>query len=133
MLKNILVPLDGSKYSKKALQTAILISGKNTTITAFHVIRFPAMCDATIKKRYKNMASKIMRDAAKTVKKSGLAFRWKIKQNGHPAKEIVRLAQNGFDAIVMGSRGPDPSAEIFIGSVANYVLNKAKVPVMIVK
>jgi nucleotide-binding universal stress UspA family protein len=35
--------------------------------------------------------------------------------------------------IIIGSRGPDPEIEMFLGSVANYVVNKSKVPVTVVK
>jgi nucleotide-binding universal stress UspA family protein len=35
--------------------------------------------------------------------------------------------------IVIGSHGPDPELEIFLGSVANHVIHKSKIPVTIVK
>jgi nucleotide-binding universal stress UspA family protein len=35
--------------------------------------------------------------------------------------------------IIIGSRGPDSEYEIFLGSVANYVVSKSKIPVTVVK
>ena len=74
------------------------------------------------------------RRATKIVKNAGIAFNGKISSNGYVGKQIVKMAQEGkFDVTVMGSRGPNPIAEMFLGSVANYVLNKSKIPVLIVK
>jgi nucleotide-binding universal stress UspA family protein len=35
--------------------------------------------------------------------------------------------------IIIGSRGPDPEYKIFLGSVANYVVNGSKISVTVVK
>jgi nucleotide-binding universal stress UspA family protein len=131
----ILVPLDGSKNSLRALKEAILI-GKNTgaTITGFHVIKFPIAFSNKIKKNYRKNAEKIMNTASKLAKKSGLPFNQIIHSDGYIGAEIIEFAHdNRFDIIVIGSRGPSPIGEIFIGSVANYVLNKSKIPVLLVK
>lgn len=130
-----MVPLDGSKHSRRALDLAIAISeNKNIKITGLHVIRLPTKYDSKIKKHYQKMATKIINDAVKNTKNSGVPFTGKITLHGYPGKEITKLAQNGrFDLIVMGSRGPNPIAEMFLGSVANYVLNKSKIPVLIAK
>lgn len=134
-IKKILVPLDGSKNSLRALEQAISI-GKNTgvTITGFHVIKFPISFSNQIKKRYRKNAGQIMNIASKIAKKAGLGFNQVIRSNGYVGTEIVKFAQdNKFDLIVIGSRGPSPIGEIFIGSVANYVLNKSKLPILLVK
>jgi nucleotide-binding universal stress UspA family protein len=134
-IRKILVPLDGSKHSQRALELAIAISSdKNTTITGLHVIRFPIISKSKIKDQYRKIAVKIIGHATKMAKKDGVSFNGKIGSNGYVGKQIVRAAQDGkFDVIVMGSRGPNPIAEMFLGSVANYVLNKSKIPVLIVK
>jgi nucleotide-binding universal stress UspA family protein len=75
-----------------------------------------------------------MEDASRRVKKSGVSFDKVIRTNEHIGGEIVKFAQDKkFDIIVIGSRGPSPIGEIFIGSVANYVLHRSKVPVLLVK
>ncbi|MEW6043102.1 MAG: universal stress protein [Thermoproteota archaeon] len=134
-IKKILVPLDGSTHSQRALELAIAISkNKGVAITAFHTIMLPALSDGKIKEQYQRLANKMIVDAAKTTKKEDVPFKWKLKLDGYAGKEIVKFAQEGrFDLIVMGSRGPNPVAEMFLGSVANYVLNKSKVPVLVVK
>ena len=38
-----------------------------------------------------------------------------------------------IDMIVIGSGGPDPELGVFLGSVANHITNKSKIPVTVVK
>lgn len=129
-----MVPLDGSKHSKKAMELAAGLSKQGAAITGFHTITLPAISDRKIKERYQRLANKMAAEAAKIAKKSGVPFYWKLRLDGYAGKEIVEFAQEGrFDLIVMGSRGPNPVAEMFLGSVANYVLNKSKIPVLVVK
>jgi nucleotide-binding universal stress UspA family protein len=134
-IQKILVPLDGSKNSLRALESAVVLAtALNATITGIHVIKFPMGSSNNIKKQYKKAAEKIMLSASKTIKKSEIQFTTIIKLNGYVGNQIVKYAQTGgFDLIVMGSRGPNTIAEMFLGSVANYVLNKSKIPVLLVK
>lgn len=134
-VKKILVPLDGSAHSKKALALAISLSeGKQVTITGMHVIRIPAVFTNKIKKLARQNAVKIIATASTISKRAKIPFKAKINSNGYAGKELVRFAhENKFDLIIMGSRGPHPTAEMFLGSVANYVLTKSKIPVLIVK
>lgn len=134
VIKKILVPLDGSAPSLRALDLAISISKKKeTTITGIHIIRTPKF-SSKIKEQYGQNASKIIKVASAIAKKAGVPFKEKIKSNGYVGNEVVKFAQdNKFDLIAMGSRGPSPIAELFLGSVANYVVIKSKIPVLIVK
>ena len=134
-VKKILVPLDGSPCSKHALDMAIsLAKGKDITVTGMHVIRIPMVFTNKIKKQAKINAEIIIDDASNISKKHGVSFQAKISSDGYAGKEIVQFAQdNRFDLIIMGSRGPHPIAEMFLGSVANYVVTKSKIPVTIVK
>jgi nucleotide-binding universal stress UspA family protein len=134
-IRKILVPLDGSKYSQRALELAITISkNRGITITGFHTIMLPALSDGKIKEQCQRLANKMIADAVKTTKRQGVPFKWKLRRDGYAGKEIVKFAREGdFDLIVMGSRGPNPIAEMFLGSVANYVLNKSNIPVLVVK
>lgn len=53
---------------------------------------------------------------------------------GHPAKEIVELAEKGdYSQIVIGSRGMGSLKGIILGSVSSKVIHLASVPVTIVK
>lgn len=55
-------------------------------------------------------------------------------QVGEPAEEIVDLARlEGYDMIVIGSRGFSPMKELLLGSVSNKVLHTAPCPVLVVR
>ena len=53
---------------------------------------------------------------------------------GEEGPKIVDYAKKQkCDMIIMGSRGMGSIREVFLGSTAHYVLDKSKIPVMIVK
>lgn len=56
------------------------------------------------------------------------------RRTGIPAEEIVSYAEEANSAlIVMGARGLSAVESFFLGSVSQTVMEKAKVPVLIVK
>ncbi|MEE9242431.1 MAG: universal stress protein, partial [Nitrosopumilaceae archaeon] len=79
--------------------------------------------------------NRLMKSAKIRSAQKGILFRHKIS-SGNPGKEIVKLAdnkRNNFDLVVISSRGLGGAKELFLGSVANYVIHKSKTPVLIVK
>jgi nucleotide-binding universal stress UspA family protein len=73
-------------------------------------------------------------ESAKTIcAQKGIMFQSKIIF-GSPSLEIDEMAKKkGFDIIVIGSRGESGLKEIFLGSVANAVVHKSKIPVLVIK
>ncbi|MDC8438243.1 MAG: universal stress protein, partial [Candidatus Nitrosotenuis sp.] len=93
-VKKILVPLDGSKHSLRALDLALALSGdKGTQITGIHVIKIPIQFSRQIKSQYQKNAEKIVLQAVKVAKKSKIKFNTKIRTNGYVGKEIVKFAE----------------------------------------
>lgn len=138
MIKNILVPLDGSKNSIRALKNAIVLAKQNdATITGLFVIQsFPTeiglmktMLGKALSKHYKHFMS-----IAKTMcTKKGIKF-LDVVEFGEEGQTIVSFADhNNFDLIVIGSRGMGKLGEVFLGSTSNYVMHSSKIPVMIIK
>ena len=134
-IRKILIPLDDSPCSRRALDTGLFLAkNKKITITGMHVIRIPMVFTNKIKRKAKLNATKIISIASIMSKKHSIQFKGKIISGGYPGKRILEYANNNkFDLIVMGSRGPEPISEMFLGSVANYVISKSKIPVLIVK
>ncbi len=137
-IKKILVPIDGSKNSFKGLNEAIYLARQcGATITGFYVVpiypsRFGDIMN-TFKKEAFKQARKFMGEAKTISAQNGIVFSEKIVY-GEAKWDIVDFAHNQkFDLIVIGSRGFGPVKEMFIGSVANYVVHKSKVPVLVVK
>jgi len=71
---------------------------------------------------------------AKTISaQNGVVFSEKIIY-GNEVWEITEFASyKKFDLIVIGSRGIGPIKEMFLGSVANAVVHKSKIPILVVK
>ena len=78
-------------------------------------------------------AIKAIGPAMKRAQKAGALFKYKTG-GGHTGSEIIKFAQQGkHDMIVIGARGIGGAKEAFLGSTSNYVVHKAKVPVLVVK
>jgi nucleotide-binding universal stress UspA family protein len=57
-----------------------------------------------------------------------------IVRFGNPVEHIVDVAATGeFDLIIMGTRGHGKIADLMVGSVANEVIRRSSIPVMVAK
>lgn len=141
MASKILVPVDGSDNSFRALERALSIS-KNTgaAVTALQVMESPPTVYVEsqkllneIKEKYKQEAAKILDKCKALAEKSGAKIET-VMAEGDPAATIIGyIEQGGFDTIVIGSRGHGKLKEMVLGSVSSKVLHHAKAAVMIVK
>jgi nucleotide-binding universal stress UspA family protein len=137
-LKNILVALDGSKASSKALDQAIYLARQSqTTITGVFVIPLfsinVARPASKLGKMFAESGKKILAEAKERCAKNGVLFYEKILC-GNEGFKIVTFAKNRkAGLIVMGSRGRSNVGEVFLGSVSHYVAHKSQIPVLIVK
>lgn len=138
MFKNILVPLDGSKNSLRALSNAISLSQENgAVITGIFVIQNNpselSMIKNILRRSLKKQYLIIMKKAKTLCKKNKVDF-IDILEFGHAGNSIVSFAQkNKFDLIVIGTRGMGSVKEFFLGSTSTYVVHNSKVPVLVVK
>ncbi|AJM93111.1 universal stress protein [Nitrosopumilus piranensis] len=133
-ISKILVPIDETKKSIKALDAAIYF-GKHlgASITLLNVIPVAYMTTMSFQKMLKEMthegAKNIEKAKAYCQKKNTLP-KYKIVRGDEPV-EIVKFAKkHDFDLIVMGSSGKGVLKEIAFGSVSNYVMNNTKIPVV---
>jgi nucleotide-binding universal stress UspA family protein len=155
LFQKILVPLDGSEHSLKALNIAIQIAKKfNGKITLIHVYSvtvrpvimpepttltppgFPLMTPSEISKVEevaRKTGSNILSDGEKRVRAEGVQVETLLKE-GHTVQEIVKTAKEGmFDLIVIGARGISKIRELLLGSVSDGVIHHAPCPVLVVK
>ena len=137
-IKNILVPLDGSKTSMQGLEQAIYLAEKiQANITGLSVISFAPTALASMVTDYRSYltkkAEKNMKDAKKLAEAKGISFKSKIIY-GSPGSKIVDYAKKEkFDLIVIGARGMNSVKEAFLGSVSHYITHKVRIPVLLVK
>lgn len=140
-MPKILVPVDGSDNSKRALDEALsMAKGTGASITIIHVIDLPPTVYVESQKLLDQLTAKFRQESArvlgdyKAVAEKRGAKAEAVVMEGDPAEEIVRYANDGnFGMIVMGSRGLGKLKEIVLGSTSRKVLHNAKCPVLIVK
>ena len=136
-LKKILVPVDGSKKSFKALDQAIhlanLTDSKLTVLNVIPHIGEGGPRTREFDKQTILQGKAVLHDAAKIAKKKGLTISTKILR-GWPGIETVKFAKKGkFDHIFMSTTGTGSAKGDMFGSVSNYVLHKTKIPVYLIK
>ena len=97
MMKNILVPVDGSEGADRAIEQAVTLA-------------------------------KILREVPADIRTNS------VVELGSPAEVIVETADDeGYDLVVMGSRGLGRLTGFLMGSVSQYVVEQSKCPVLVVK
>jgi nucleotide-binding universal stress UspA family protein len=149
--KRILVPLDNSKYSERALVEAIPIAKKFdsklyllSAIDASPIepssISLLAIKAGRTSKTTQQMASSayetahfILERKSYECKKAGVNVEYKVV-TGHAPESILEFAaKNDIDLIVMGSQGLGGIKKIkVLGSVSRKVSENAQCPVMLV-
>ena len=149
-IRNILVPLDGSRNSLRALNTAINLSKfTKSQIIGFHVLPTDVSSLSIIdlmkplssiqskgyEEKLQKIGKKIITSAKIRCDLNKIPFASKIVK-GNPGHDTVKFAhtkKNQVDLIIMGSKGDGHAEEILLGSVSYHVVHKSKIPVMIVK
>ena len=138
MVKNILVPVDGSDGSDKAVAHAIgmaeiygaklnFLYVANINQLAINAALSQAILEAVTK------AGKTILDRAENMVPSGIE-KESFSETGSPAAVILEFEENlNADLIVMGSRGLGVVKGILLGSVSQYIIERSKCPVLVIK
>ena len=136
-LNRILVSLDGSANSLRGLRFALGVakqSGSSVIGLNIHLPLASMKTSSTVRHKVKQKSKDIIKQAEMMAQNAKVPFSGVNKVSDNVGKTIVTFAENHkVDLIVIGTRGPDPEFEIFLGSVANHVIHKSKIPVTIVK
>jgi len=138
-----MVCLDGSKSSIRALRTSILFARQSddTTIVGVHsdVSKGSSRSFSNSKIKEENWSDeikKIMQFARDKCKTRRVKFEGIVIAGHSTGNDLARFAnnkKNKIEQIVIGSQGTGYPKGTFFGSVSNFVLHKAKIPVTIVK
>jgi len=136
MIKNILVPVDGSKDSYKAIELAANMANQNdATLHLFHVaeqfkvpeglmdyIRTEGIKETPNVIYLRSVENKIIVPAKDKAKEQGVKHIEANTITGDPAEKILNYAkQYDVDIIVMGSRGVGNDKSLMLGSVSTKV------------
>jgi len=142
MLK-MLIAVDGSEHSLHAIEAVAKIVNETTQrqVVLLNVRGGPALygdlpslgleqIDAALKKQQDD----VLAIALERARACGLVVGSTRRAEGNTAHEIVRVAAEcGADQIVIGTRGMGALGSLFLGSVAQRVIQLAEVPVLLVK
>ena len=146
MASKILVPVDFSEYSKLALERSIDIALKNegkTEIICQNVYAVPQGYHYTGKsfkefgELMKSHAEKDFDKFVEEINTDGIHITpiYSMDQNDNLASDIIDLAEEKkVDGIIIGAKGRTAAAAIFLGSMAEKLINyKLKLPMMVAR
>ena len=147
MFKNILVSIDGSNSSTKALEAAVeLAAGSGGKLRILHVVRemqvplTPGLMEAYEKMQRQRQdvltaaGEHLLTQAQRLAESKGLDDVETDIGAGDPASAIVKYAaKKKADLIVMGSRGLGQVEGMLLGSVSRKVSNTTKTNCLIIK
>jgi len=149
MIKNILVPLDGSELAECALSyveelaTKLAVDKVNLVsvterVAGFRVIEDPKLPSEQrlapeARGKLERTASNYLDRVGKRLESKGIEVEKEVLY-GNPAEEIAIYARHGgTDLIVMSSHGKGGPSRWAHGSVADKVLKSVETPVMIIR
>jgi nucleotide-binding universal stress UspA family protein len=141
MYNRILVAIDGSKMSNKALKSAFQIAKERySKVGVIHVEKNVMLSENMTTDSIDEIYSKITHevdglfDEAKALAKEEDLEIDTHYVMGDPAVQIVKTAeQENYQLIIMGSRGLGAIKGIVMGSVSYKVLQLSHCPVLIIK
>lgn len=138
MIERILVPVDGSESSNKSIAQAISLAevygAKLNFLYVANVNQLSINASLThaIMNAMRTAGAEILERAANMVPEK-IEYE-KIMETGSPAEVILEYEEIlDADLIVMGSRGLGVVKGVLLGSVSQYIIERAKCPVLVVK
>jgi nucleotide-binding universal stress UspA family protein len=136
--KSILVPTDGSEYTKFAVKEAIdLAAAIGAKITAVYVLDRALFSNMPMDTAVLNVYTVLEKEGKEAVeyvraegRKRGVEVDVKVVE-GTPVKTIVEMSGD-FDLVVMGTLGRTGFSKLMLGSVAEKVVRYSSSPVLVV-
>jgi len=138
MFKTVLCAIDGSAATEKLL-LYVMHFGKteHTAVHIVHAYQLPHHYAAiegyeTLIAEYHHVANGVVEDARRYLAETGIDASGEALE-GPAAEVILQEAQRvQADLIILGSRAPANSSELFLGTVSQQVLNAARTPVLVI-
>ena len=143
-VKKIAVPFDGSIHSKHAFDMALNIAQKYHSklilITCIEKINgswYGKELSAFYQQDVKKYKEKILKEISKLQlisKKKKISTITKILVTDSIVEQILSFTKSDkIDLIVMGSHGRTGIDKLLLGSIANGVVQRSKIPVLVVR
>lgn len=145
MYQHIIVPVDGSRTSLKAIaQTVALAKAFQSKVTAVCVLTLDPFVGVefvdtrALSERYAQEArqgiQEILDHAKQLFAEQGVVVDTQIIEGVEVHTELVKLVEQvNADLVVMGSHGRKGLKKMVLGSVAQNLLGEIHVPVLVVR
>jgi len=144
MYQRILVPVDGSETSDKALQEAFkLVAGQPAQLLLLHVVEDMQFLDAEgyvnyaeLRELTLKMGKRILAKAAEAARQTGITADTKlVEAGGERIANLIAAEAKDWSAelVVIGTHGRSGFSHLLFGSVAEGVVRGASVPVLLVR
>jgi len=141
MFTKILVPVDGSDNSYKALEAALVLSEKlGSNISVVNVMEQVPITHIESEKllselleAYKKENQEILSKCSDIAHQKGITIKTVLLQ-GNPAPVILDYSKKeNFDFVIMGSRGMGKFKELILGSVSSKIVHHSPCAIMIIR
>lgn len=149
MFKHILVPLDGSERSERAIPYAIEITPQGAKLTLLYIVEIPltpflispappALPQETepyemSRIRHIERAEKYLKETVSSLPSHQITIETKLITGKDPAEHILAFTEEqAVDVIVMATRGHSGLTRWIMGSVTQKVLQATLCPVFVV-
>lgn len=139
LLTNILIPIDGSKYSLKGIKHAACLASQIGSVRKIALLRVINL--AVIMERLQGgiepmeEANKIFDEAKKIILNAGISEEiiQPLIKVGIPSEEILKEAdKGGYSMIVIGRKGRSAMKDLVLGSVSSVVIERSKNPTIVI-
>ncbi len=143
-LSSILVPLDSSPLSERALPWAMSLARKTdarvTLVSVIDVNQVAAYAGidrqpdllAGLEDEARDLAREYLDEVVRRVRSQGIRATWEVRL-GRPSDEIIRIAETtAADLVVMSTHGRGGIRRWAFGSITDDVLQRGSTPVMII-
>ena len=140
-IERILVAVDGSEYSNKAVKYACALGYQfDVEIILLYVVSMLVSAtpyNDTVSDQPFLALQRVGEDILSHAKDLADSLSCKVTDlitYGDPATRIIEVAEEKqVDMIIMGSRGISGIKRLFVGSVSDKVVNQASCPVLLVR
>jgi nucleotide-binding universal stress UspA family protein len=137
--KKILIAVDDSAYAMKAAKAGFALAHSlRSMIGILYVVdRAREVVNADLGVTSRESQTLLLQEAEKTIEQyirmyNGVEKIFRFTPEGIPEEEILNIAREWqADLIVMGTHARSGLSRIMTGSVAEYVIRHAEIPVMV--
>ena len=129
-ISKMLVPIDGSEKSEKAIRYAEALAEKTDAKMTLLYVQEPTLF--TLKPEISaEMGNRILMYATSKVTRTQPE---RMLESGDPAKTIIKTGKkDNYDLVVMGSKGHGTVRRFLLGSVSDHVIHYSDLNVLLVK